>query len=745
MRVAAVLLVLLLGVRAPLTGQTAEAGRASPSLDAWRASLAAESDTTALLRLEQEKIATAKSQRDSALLHLELGFLSLRLGELGGRSHFDDAAGEFEWVIELEPMWAYPWFGLALAEQGLGDSRLSAVAGAQALLRRDKLSRSAAALQQALDVEPGFAPALVELARVALTQRFNASLQEALAALRVAAGSPAGSELPVLLARGRIERLVGSPDSALVAFRAYAAGGGDAALALLEEARTLFVLDSLSGQAPYYAGAGLDDSVAVSGYRDDIAAIATAAEMQKFDAANGVARTQVLRDFWSQRDRQDLRVDGERVRQHYQRLQVARLNYRLALTKRRYDTDERYRSGSTEFDDRGVIYVRHGTPTDSAVSMGVGSCYNLSWLYDRPEGDLIFHFVARDDVDDYRLVQSLMDIADAGGIQRIGTNSCDGGDTSELVRTRTSFSPLYDQLLVASSNRYYQLVNEDRARGIRAIAEGTTTDRYPLTYGTPLEVHALAVAVGEVDDEPLLQVVFAVRGATLRSDPGESEGSYTLRMRLAGMDADGRVIASVDSTVTYRGAPVSDDGFLVGRMALPVPPGMVSWRLAVDQGGDRGAVLPLDSVVAAPVSGGLALSGLALGATSGSAQWSNSLGEKVLINPLGAWRTGEDLELYAEVYGAAAGAPLAVELIATKRKSGTGYVKIGTKGRSLTVKSDELALGPMSPIRKTLSLASLAPGNYVIALRVTDATGTVVERQRNILVRPAMKSPLNSP
>ncbi len=197
---------------------------------------------------------------------------------------------------------------------------------------------------------------------------------------------------------------------------------------------------------------------------------------------------------------QDLRVEGERLRQHYQRLQVARLNYRLALTKRRYDTDERYRSGSTEFDDRGVIYVRHGTPSDSAVSMGVGSCYNLSWLYKRPEGDLIFHFVARDDVDDYRLVQSLMDIADAGGIQRIGTNSCDGGDTSELVRTRTSFSPLYDQLLVASSNRYYQLVNEDRARGMRAIAEGTTTDRYPLTYATPLEVHALGVAVGEVDD-----------------------------------------------------------------------------------------------------------------------------------------------------------------------------------------------------------------------------------------------------
>ena len=739
------LFVLSLGQAASLAGQASAEGL-SPRLDAWRAQLAAESDTLALLRLEQEKITAAKSQRDSALLHLELGFLALRLGELGGRSHFDDAAGEFEWVIELEPRWAYPWFGLALAEERLGDSRLSAVAGVQALLRRDKLSRSADALQQALEVEPGFAPALVELARVALTQRFNASLSEALAAQRRAAGSPAATEPDVLLARGRIERLVGSPDSALVAFQRYAETGGDLALALLEEARTLFVLDSLSGQEPYYAGASLDDSIAVSGYRDDLVPIASATELAALDAASGAARAQMLRDFWTQRDRQDLRVTGERVRQHYQRLQVARLNYRLAVTKRRYDTDERYRSGSTEFDDRGIIYVRHGTPSDSAAYTGVGACYNLSWLYQRPEGDLIFHFVARDDVDDYRLVQSLMDIADAGGIQRIGTASCRSGEASELVRSRTAFSPLYDQLLVASSNRYSQLVNEDRTRGIRAIAEGTTTDRFPLVYATPMEVRALGVAVGTLDDEPLLQVAFGVRGATVVPDSGTTDVIYTLRVRLVAMDGTGRVVASVDSTQAYRGQErVSDDGFLVGRVALTVPPGVVSWRLAVDQGGNRGAVVPLDSLIAAPVNAGLALSGLALGAAGSSAQWSNSLGEKVLINPLGAWRTGDELELYAEVYGAAAGAPLAIELVATRRKSGSGFVKIGTKGRSLTVKSDELARGPLSPIRKTLSLASLSPGNYVIALRVTDAAGTTVERQRNILVRSAARSALSSP
>ena len=45
----------------------------------------------------------------------------------------------------------------------------------------------------------------------------------------------------------------------------------------------------------------------------------------------------------------------------------ARLHFRLAVTRRRYDTDERYRTGGREYDDRGIIYIRHGAPTDSAT------------------------------------------------------------------------------------------------------------------------------------------------------------------------------------------------------------------------------------------------------------------------------------------------------------------------------------------------------------------------------------------
>ena len=66
-------------------------------------------------------------------------------------------------------------------------------------------------------------------------------------------------------------------------------------------------------------------------------------------------------------------------------------------------------------------------------------------------------------------------------------------------------------------------------------------------------MHSLGVAVGALDDEPLLQVAFGVRGATLRPDSGATEVTYTLRVRLVALDGNGRVIASIDSTQAYRG------------------------------------------------------------------------------------------------------------------------------------------------------------------------------------------------
>ena len=190
-------------------------GRAE--LERFRDSLAGTVDSTGLLALERRTIDLAKVDRNNTLVHLKLGFLSLRLGELGGQAHYDDAASEFQWAIDLQPTWPYPWYGMGLAEYGVGDSQVSFITGLKTMLGKDALTRSAMAFAKSAAVDPSFVRGLVDLANTALRQRVNIKLGVALDALRRSASTPSAQDPQVLLARGRVEREVGDGDSALVA------------------------------------------------------------------------------------------------------------------------------------------------------------------------------------------------------------------------------------------------------------------------------------------------------------------------------------------------------------------------------------------------------------------------------------------------------------------------------------------------------------------------------------------------
>src|SRR4051812_37273578 len=303
-------------------------------LEHFRDSLASTADSLGLLALEKRLIDSAKVHRNDGVLHLKLGFVSLRLGELGGHSHYDDAASEFQWAIDLQPTWPYPWYGMGLAEYGVGDSQVSFVTGLKTMLGKDALTRSAVAFAKSADVDPAFVSGLVDLANTALRQRVNIKLGVALDALRRAGKTAAGSDPAVLLARGRVEREVGDADSALVAFKQYLDHGPNHSLGLLEVARTEFLVGSFDGNEPYYQGAASDDSTTVAAYRADLATIAPDSVLAEFDQERGSHRSEYLKQFWTDRDQLDLRGSGERLREHYRRLFYARKNFLLASNNR---------------------------------------------------------------------------------------------------------------------------------------------------------------------------------------------------------------------------------------------------------------------------------------------------------------------------------------------------------------------------------------------------------------------------
>src|SRR5215471_2850322 len=219
----------------------AQAPAERADLERLRDSLGTAPDSVSLKQLEAATIEAAKHDRDNPLLHLRLGFIAYRLGEIGkSKQHYDDAAGEFEWATDLKPDWPYAWYGLGLAELAQGENSSIAIENLRQQLGLDYLSKAARAFARATQADPSFAFAAVDLASAALRQRIRPRLEVALQSIRLAAASPAGANPAVQLARGRVEREMGEVDSALTAFRAFLAVGGDSGVGLFELARTQF-------------------------------------------------------------------------------------------------------------------------------------------------------------------------------------------------------------------------------------------------------------------------------------------------------------------------------------------------------------------------------------------------------------------------------------------------------------------------------------------------------------------------
>jgi GWxTD domain-containing protein len=706
-------------------------------LERFRDSIGATVDSVGLLALEKRMIEQAKADRNDAMTHLRLGFLSLRLGDLGGQSHYEDAASEFQWAIDLKPDWPYSWYGMGLAEYGVGDSQVSFVTGIKTMLGKDALTRSAAAFARSAQVDPGFDRGLVELAGTALRQRVNIKLGVALDALRRAATTPAARHADVLLARGRVEREVGDGDSALAAFQGYLQEGGHRGLGQLEVARTLFLLGRFDGAGPYYEGAASDDSLAVAGYRADLATIAPDSVLREFDRTSGARRAAYLRAFWAQRDRIGLHAEGERLREHYRRLFYARKSFQLVSLNRHYDIVERYRSGSRDFDDRGIIYIRHGEPSSRATYAAPGLEPNESWRYSTPDGDLIFHFVAREDVQDFKLVESLFDVLGfSNAVVLRGGLPDEAGDpmAQQLILSREQLSPIYSRLQATGRGATGQYQSEERAVGQESIAIGTTTDSYELRFPDELKVRSEVLAVGRDSTGTQVQIAYAVAGSSLEPMVVTRGYLYSIRVRFVALDRLGRVAASLDTTRHFVApAPVPSTEHLVGRVNLPVPPGSYTYRLAVQQGEEAGVVLPKDTLrVGRPTSTALALSDLVLGDRSTNLYWRRTPSDTVVFNPLRTYRRNEAMELYYEVEGVSAGSKYDVRIAVRKQGGGGGLLKkvFGGGSAQMSLKFDETASFPVTTTHRSLRLNKLKPGHYVLEVGVQDEQGRSDRRSR---------------
>ncbi|MBA2564115.1 MAG: GWxTD domain-containing protein [Gemmatimonadetes bacterium] len=438
--------------------------------------------------------------------------------------------------------------------------------------------------------------------------------------------------------------------------------GHSLALANLEEAFLALGMEGRTGEgaALYWAGlAAARDTAEVSAYLEDLRTILSEDEREEYAKGDAEARRAWITSWWQRAADASVVSRDERLAEHYRRLSHVERTFALAIPQRRhYSAITAYRPREQSgFDDRGIVYLRHGKPDDVARATGPNLQRNESWRYARPDGDLIFHFVSDEDVEDFKLVTSLASALARGNVT-LGQRRNSAENAGELFESRAAFDPVYNRLAYQFDPMLLREEEEDVARDIRI---GTSTASYVPESPDSLPFFAYPAAFRGESGEPEIELYFGVPTGELEMPAGTAgpRVAYTAHVVIQGEESKDAVAArAADSTtVEVPGSLSRGQGVLIPDvLTASVPSGEYRYRLRVSDLISRHTGTR-EGAFQVPDLRGFSASSLVLASrVEAGDQGKFSHGDlKVVPLPSLRFRPGQPVFIYYEIYGLSAG------------------------------------------------------------------------------------------
>ncbi|HEX9106839.1 MAG TPA: GWxTD domain-containing protein [Longimicrobiales bacterium] len=754
--------------RVPATAQQRDWG-------AYLDSLATRTDTSGLARLLPRQPKTA-----SAHELLAGGFAALRLHQLRGRPRDAVAArGIFDRATSRFPDLAWAHYGRALALAAGPEVHLPSPAGTlnavvtpQAfaeIVGLDPATRARRELRRALQLDPSFVRAAVELVQEASTAHDRGALvvaRDALSRLR----SDGRATPEVMLALSDAERALGNVTAAADAATSTEAGTGPGA----DYARATALLRDSSrmqeGVKAYFAGIDQLDAATAERYFEDVRHIATDREHERWLHGDLAQRKALLRDFWTLRAAVAGREVGERLAEHYRRLAVAEEQYRResghgspplgAHTLLPNDS-------LSPFDDRGVIYVRHGVPDHVIRTPSSELRPNETWAYDDAQGHpRAFHFIEFEHAPGYRLVDNVMAVVDPttaafdpepllqfldervpydpelapliGKIRgvaagaRFGRMQARANGTSEDAGARLGAS----EYLVELNSAAAPVASKVRERTTVALRTDSDAPRFETRLPFFYDLYTFRGRNGLTD----LVAALAVPGDRVTPVPGRPD-AYVLRLSFILVDTLTAAVLRLDTTYalhTERALQPSDYIRVEAQLSA-APTGTAVERLVLR---DAAAGVPAGEAYAAAVpvrayeDAKLGISDIVLAEPTSSGVWHRGKASLALVPPR-QFPEGAFTVFY-EIYGLPPGTSyqtsIAVE--GMDRDALRALLGLGHGSIRITFRGDAEpdSDGTLQVIRRIRG--DLKPGRYRITVEVNDLTGgRTARRSRELLVR----------
>lgn len=389
-----------------------------PAVQAQKLNLAPFQDSIQRISdVDQLRIMLARrSSRDaekSPVALTERGFVALRLWDLTAQwSHSKLAAESFKEALKRQPDYGWAHYGLGLAYVNGPDAHPEKAGWRAAFILDDVIdditgndlrSRAHHEFMKAVTAEPPVARAADELAENAVLKNKRKTLEETRAALeaRLATMKDDGVSWHAL---ARVDTELGDLPAATDAMGHALASGIKAEAVAHTRAALLLRMPGreAEGATAWFEGLTMLSAPVADEYFSDIEALLSRQERDAWKSMDLRTRTEFLRTFWDLRAALSGVARTERLAEHYRRLAFARRWYFRAS---KYGAPEQNElrmlpfSQRSDYDDRGVIYIRHGAPqgvlakSHISVAPAVGLTAYESWIYPGLDGGIrYFHF-----------------------------------------------------------------------------------------------------------------------------------------------------------------------------------------------------------------------------------------------------------------------------------------------------------------------------------------------------------------
>jgi len=343
-------------------------------------------------------------------------------------------------------------------------------------------------------------------------------------------------------------------------------------------------------------------------------------------------------------------------------------------------------------------------------------------MYLWPEGKRVFHFVARGDVQDYKLVESLADVfADSAIAWQVAGRL--PPIASELYDSRAGLDASFQRIARSRTAQGTMLANE-RSNGRRAIRRATSTDSYPLRFDLPLQSQVQLYAVGGPEGASRALMVFAIPGTRLVGQSRSGGMQYPIELRVSAL-VDGGAVSWLDTMRVFRTVTaLTEEQLLSGFVEFPVPADTYDLRIALlEPGGVAGDVIDVTQFAVPEFRGeGLVLSDLVLGDRASGLRWIVS-GDTVALSPRGAYVEGGAAELYYELHGLPVGTRYRARVEVRGKGGGSIFARIGRLfggGPPVAFSFEGVTTQAPQRAQQTVALTPLGAGDYVLTLTVED-------------------------